>query len=305
MNRMIKEKYCRTIISIALFLLCMPGFSQDKIPVKALADFSLKRLLPITPILDREKLQVELPVFKMPPECKGVGDNVLSDSLGVMNSFYRKMERVRSGADDTITVLHIGDSHIRGHIFPQTAGKILKESFGAVKYIDLGINGATTLSFANEQKMDEIRNINPDLLIISFGTNESHNRGYNPIAHYKRMDDLIYMIRRTVPAVPIIMTTPPGSYDRFRIRRRRYSYRVNPRTSIAVDNILKYADHNGIAVWDMYNIMGGKKFACLNWINSKLMRNDRVHFFAPGYVLQGEMLGRAIIKAYNNYVRNR
>ncbi len=61
------------------------------------------------------------------------------------------------------------------------------------------------------------------------------------------------------------MTTPPGSYESFRQRRRRRTYKINPRTAVAVQTIRCYADENGLAVWDMYEILGGTHRACLNW----------------------------------------
>ena len=53
----------------------------------------------------------------------------------------------------------------------------------------------------------------------------------------------------------------------------------------------------------MYNILGGTRRACLNWQEAGLMRPDHVHYMPDGYVLQGELLYQALIKAYNDYVR--
>ena len=87
------------------------------------------------------------------------------------------------------------------------------------------------------------------------------------------------------------------------MRRRRRTYSINPRTALAVQTIHKYADENGLAVWDMYNILGGTRRACLNWQEAWLMRPDHVHYMPDGYVLQGELLYQALIKAYYDYVR--
>lgn len=121
--------------------------------------------------------------------------------------------------------------------------------------------------------------------------------------HYRQMDDLVRLLRDSLPGVPMLLTTPPGSYESFRMRRRRRTYSINPRTALAVQTIHKYADENGLAVWDMYNILGGTRRACLNWQEAGLMRPDHVHYMPDGYVLQGELLYQALIKAYNDYVR--
>ena len=68
-----------------------------------------------------------------------------------------------------------------------------------------------------------------------------------------------------------------------------------------VQTIRRFADANGLAVWDMYDVFGGVRRACLNWQEAKLMRPDHVHYLPEGYVLQGEMFYQALLKAYNDY----
>ena len=216
--------------------------------------------------------------------------------------FWEKMRMLRLGASaDTIRIVHVGDSHIRGHIFPQTTGELLRKTFGALTYMDMGINGAFCVTFTRPVRVADIAALHPDLVILSFGTNESHNRRYNSKLHYQQMDELVRMLRDSLSGVPMLMTTPPGSYESFRQRRRRRTYKINPRTSVAVQTIRRFADANGLAVWDMYDVFGGVRRACLNWQEAKLMRPDHVHYLPEGYVLQGEMFYQALLKAYNDY----
>lgn len=60
-----------------------------------------------------------------------------------------------------------------------------------------------------------------------------------------------------------------------------------------MQTIRRFADANGLAVWDMYEAFGGVRRACLNWREAGLMRPDHVHYLPEGYVLQGEMFYRA------------
>lgn len=204
-------------------------------------------------------------------------------------------------AVDTVRIVHVGDSHIRGHIFPETTGGLLQRTFGALSYTDIGINGAFCTTFTRPDRVADIAALHPDLVILSFGTNESHNRRYNSILHYRQMEELVCMLRKSLPDVPMLMTTPPGSYDSFRQRRRRRTYKINPRTAVAAQTIRRFADANGLAVWDMYETFGGVRRACLNWQEARLMRPDHVHYLPEGYALQGEMFYRALLKAYNDY----
>ncbi len=169
-----------------------------------------------------------------PAAFRQPGDNVLTDGRGVLDPFWEQLRLRRIGiAADTLRIVHIGDSHIRGHVFPRTAGEAMQRDFGAVGYTDVGIDGASCITFARPDRVARIAALHPDLLILSFGTNESHNRRYDPMTHYAQMDELVRMLRERLPQVPMLMTTPPGSYESFRQSRRRRSYKVNPRTGTA------------------------------------------------------------------------
>lgn len=246
---------------------------------------------------------IHVPLFRLPKAFRQLGENELIDSIGILKPFWEKMRLIRLGAStDTIRIVHVGDSHIRGHIFPRTTGALLQQAFGAVSYTDMGINGAFCITFTRPDRIAEIAALHPDLVILSFGTNESHNRRYSSLAHYRQMDEMVRMIRDGLPGVPLLMTTPPGAYESFRQRRRRRTYKINPRTAVAVQTIRRFADVNGLAVWDMYEAFGGSRRACLNWQEAGMMRPDHIHYLPEGYMLQGELFFRALLKAYNDYV---
>ena len=241
--------------------------------------------------------------LSLPAAFQGMGRNELTDSLHLLAPVFERLRLVRTGvSEDTVRIVHIGDSHIRGHIYPQTAGNRLAASFGAVSYTDMGVNGATCLTFTHAERIADIAALKPELLILSFGTNESHNRRYDANAHYQQMDELVKLLRSSLPDVPMIVTTPPGSYESFRERRRQRTYAINPRTAKAVKTIHDYARTHQLVVWDLYNVAGGSQRACKNWLAARLMRPDHVHYLPEGYILQGELLYEAIIKAYNDYV---
>ena len=245
---------------------------------------------------------IRIPLITLPTAFRQLGGNELIDSIGILKPFWEKLRMLRLGiAADTVRIVHVGDSHIRGHIFPETTGGLLQRTFGALSYTDMGINGAFCTTFTRPDRVADIAALHPDLVILSFGTNESHNRRYNSILHYRQMEELVCMLRKSLPDVPMLMTTPPGSYDSFRQRRRRRTYKINPRTAVAAQTIRRFADANGLAVWDMYETFGGVRRACLNWQEARLMRPDHVHYLPEGYALQGEMFYRALLKAYNDY----
>ena len=245
-----------------------------------------------------------------------------------------------SSLGDTTTflrILQIGDSHVRGHYFPLAVRHTLEQCFGSkatfndkplhknsdciatetgkagVIYSSIGMNGACASHFAGNDMIRKIAEQRPDIVIISFGTNES-SVDYFESEHTKMMDKLLSRISASCPNVKFLLTTPPGSFISKRSERTyrdkqgrlRYSYSIvqNENTRRVAQNIVAYGINHSIAVWDLYNISGGEQYACNNWKNAGLMNKDLIHFTANGYELQGNLLGEALLKAYNDYVGN-
>ena len=62
---------------------------------------------------------VSVPLITFPAAFRQMKENVLTDSLGILNPFWEKLRLSRLGASaDTLRIVHVGDSHIRGHISP-------------------------------------------------------------------------------------------------------------------------------------------------------------------------------------------
>lgn len=231
-------------------------------------------------------------------------------------------ERMNSG-EGMVRVLQIGDSHVKGNYFPRALEQVLMSHYGGavLEGVDMdcapalddagmtfnyiGINGARTVRFTEPDMLERIANLNPDLVIVSFGTNEAHGN-FNKNEHFYTLDALISGIRRNSPNAVFLLTTPPGSYittsgQSWRDRRGRWHSSAvhvpNKRTAEVAEAIVEYGQKHNIAVWDVYSIAGGETFACPNWRNSGLMQTDQIHFTVQGYELQGSMLGEAIVEA--------
>ncbi len=292
----------------ALCLLCLLCFlaeslrAQDVLPCCVLPDAAGEDCDTLALFAERTDT-LPVPALEFPAAFGRVGENVLTDSVGILNPFWEKIRQQCLGlSDDTLHIVHVGDSHVRGRYFPRAAGEALAQAFKAVKYTDVGVNGAFCVSFTRPDRVARVRALHPDLLILSFGTNESHNTRYNSMLHLRQMGQLVRLLRDCLPGVPLLMTTPPGSYVRSGRRGRSRTYRVNPRTETVVNTIRRFADAQGVALWDVYHILGGRERACANWLEAGLMRPDRIHFRKEAYVWQGKLLSQALLKAYNDYV---
>jgi len=267
----------------------------------------------------------------IPPSFKGIQPNVIQDPARSLSPFFEKLFLLQNPVDTEKTVVrivHIGDSHVRSHEFTpalhlRLAGVfgnaapgtvegyrsigILEEndSSGVICHC-IGINGATSENFMDDNYLTEIQHLQPDLIIISLGTNESVGK-YDPESHYDTMATLFSMVKTYCPAVPILYTTPPGSfkpvYRRYRKRNRVYRRVVRTEANKNMDNvastIVRFAADHQAASWDLFSIVGGEKYACQNWLSGNYFQRDKVHFISAGYALQGNLLFEAIMNEYN------
>lgn len=305
-------------IAFLTVLVAMPGYAQDVLPECPKPD---KHSSPVYPSHEMKQLMQFVSVDSpMPAVFRNTTENELADPAGSLHPFWEKL----GALDRPLRIVHIGDSHVRGHVFPYVMRCSLEDDFGSkavenipvtyqtsgiaretgsngVVYHILGVNGATCQSFSTPEHIRQIADLHPDLVILSFGTNEAHGRRYNASEHTAAMNYLIAELKASCPDVAFLMTTPPGAY----VRNGRRGKIINPRTPLVVENELKFAREHGIAIWDMYDIVGGKQRACLNWNAAKMYQRDKIHFTHEGYTLQGLLLHEAFIKAYNHYVATR
>lgn len=229
----------------------------------------------------------------MPSSFRGVKANVI-EGASFLKPLFAKIAR----GGKTVRILQIGDSHVRGNIFPQTIRKVLDTNLNKdrqrVSFDYIGINGARASKFTNESLLQQITAKHPDLVIVSFGGNEAHgNFSYSNNVHV--YENLVASIRRYNPDVQFLLTTPPGSFI------SRGGAKVVNRTYDEVCRSIKdFGLNHGIAVWDHYHNIGGSEYAANNWNNARMMQADRIHLTAAGYRLMGSLLAESIISAYNN-----
>lgn len=306
------------LLAILLLAFYMHGYGQDSIPKPARID----RMSVIVPSSEAmQKLFQLLPVEDaMPDEFRNVKENVIEDTFGELSSFFSKLNQ----PDKIVRIVHIGDSHVRGHVFPYVMRLHLEEDFGKEAVVDkpltyrtsglaeetgnpgivyhiMGVNGATCASYITPERMEAIAQLKPDLVICSFGTNEAHGLRYSSAEHRAAMLRMTGMLRAENPEVCLLFTTPPGAY----VKRRRGKKQINRQTSKVVDTQLEFCKKYHLAVWDMYHIIGGETDACQNWTRAGVIRKDGIHFSHEGYTIQGNLLHQAFIKAYNSYVGDR
>ena len=163
-----------------------------------------------------------------------------------------------------------------------------------VRRIAIGINGATTRNYMKPEQLAAIKAQRPDLLILSFGTNEGYDTEYRAERHIGQLQRFIAALRENCgDSVCILLTTPPGC-----LRKAADGGKVeNKNNGIVAETIANFARENNLALWNLYDIVGGDENACKNWQRGNYFQGDGVHFKNTAYELQGRLLGQAIAKA--------
>ena len=178
-------------------------------------------------------------------------------------------------------------------------------------YHAIGNNGATYDSYNRIGTVGVgINPLQPNLVIISLGTNEAFGR--QDISRFKSsIHRLVSNVRSANPDALILLTTPMECHrsvttkTKKRVKRKgRYrtvtstgrTYAVNPNIAPLRKAILDYGKENGVAVYDWYDVAGGAG-ASSSWISASLFAKDRVHHSHKGYNLNGRLLYDAIMDA--------
>jgi len=183
-------------------------------------------------------------------------------------------------------------------------GFVLENNHNGVLYHSIGINGAQFLHWTRvsdwSQQMEVLR---PDLVILSMGTNEAlMGRSFSRERFAAHIDSVVLRLRASNPEAVFLLTTPPDSYMSQRINRQTI-YKPNPLVESVSEVIREYADRNQLACWDLFAISGGCG-SCEMWQDAALFNRDHLHFTAEGYNVLGNYLYRALLKGYNQYVRD-
>lgn len=184
----------------------------------------------------------------------------------------------------------------KGPVDYTLSGLSLEKDDAGVLYHSIGVNGAKCSDY-NKYPLffDQLPALNPDLVIISLGTNESFDK-MNSTAYIAQLNLFVQNVRAKSPDAAILVITPPPS-----LFKRRY-----PNTFVAeyARNIAVQEVDKNYATWDLFSEFGGLFSVNKNFARG-LMGNDRVHYSKKGYEKQGRLFCEAFFGAYDNFKMNR
>jgi lysophospholipase L1-like esterase len=175
-------------------------------------------------------------------------------------------------------------------------GMSLETNDPGVIYHSIGVNGAKTESYLKCNLFEpHLKALQPDMIIVSLGTNDAYPKTFSHIKFRENYDALIQKIKKVYPDIPLLLTVPGDSY-RFRKYLNEDLLRVR---NIIFDLAIKYES----SVWDFYSVMGGQNSIYL-WHKSNLAGKDRLHFTKEGYIIQGDLMFNAFLRKYDEYIDN-
>ncbi|MDR1951738.1 MAG: GDSL-type esterase/lipase family protein [Bacteroidales bacterium] len=161
-------------------------------------------------------------------------------------------------------------------------------------YSALGVNGANVKALLKSNLLEkQLTVMNPSLIILSYGINDVY-QNFSASEFESDYNTLIQRIRFALPNVPILLTTPGDA-----MKDRTQTIKE---FSKLIDIIYEVAKNNDCAVWNFYDVMGGKG-SINQWFQAGLTNTDKLHFIKKGYELQADLLFQALIQNYLDTIK--
>ncbi|MBO2009394.1 hypothetical protein J4E00_10055 [Siccationidurans soli] len=188
---------------------------------------------------------------------------------------YVELNTVRGSARQTTGLLY---------------GLLLENGHSGLLYHAIGVNGAAVRHYNRAPLFfAQLPVLQPDLFIVSLGTNDAYDAGFDPIVFGQQLDTLVSRLRHRCPHADVLLTAPADSY-----RARRYR---NPDLARLRTVLRAYCTEHDLAYWDFAVVQGGYG-SMRAWQQAGLAQPDLVHFTTKGYELQGLLLYLALQDGY-------
>jgi len=172
-------------------------------------------------------------------------------------------------------------------------GLVIENDAPGLIYHNIGTVGSMAVDFnSNILFFEQLPILLPDLVIISFGTNESYN-SISVERFIGQMELFIKNIKIFCHNVPILVTTPPISL----LKHKRFNTYILEYTNALLRK-------ENVALWDLYSFTKKPMGAEENIAATKISK-DYVHYTAEGYIDQGTALANDILNEYKYYKRSR
>jgi lysophospholipase L1-like esterase len=169
-------------------------------------------------------------------------------------------------------------------------GFVAEQISPGVSYDVFGINGARAsriLTWNQNAFADAVQARNPDLIVLSYGTNEIADGDWTSLSYQLLLGNIVQRLRAAVPKASILITAPPERADVQLFGR--FNSLVSAQRLAALDNSAGF--------WSAYDAMGGAG-SMNSWIPRGLAQSDRVHLTGAGYARLADLLYEDLTRAW-------
>ncbi|MDR2009510.1 MAG: GDSL-type esterase/lipase family protein [Bacteroidales bacterium] len=175
-------------------------------------------------------------------------------------------------------------------------GAYLENTFPGITLSGIGINGASTKSYLKAKLFSKhLSIIKPDLVFLSIGVNDAADKDYSKEIYEANYDTIINQILNVNPDCAIIFTTNNDFYS--------YGGKQNKNQESIYEAMSGLSGRYGASIWNLFDVMGGYGSVDM-WRKDNLAKSDRIHFTNDGYILVARLLFEAVMKDYENYLKN-
>jgi lysophospholipase L1-like esterase len=204
---------------------------------------------------------------------------------------------IGNAADANSLVLRAGNNP------PELGGIAVDTVTHGVTVDALGIVGAVQKVIVNwepEAVREQLAWRRPDLIILSYGTNEAFDPRFDAEAYRADLRRTIRELREASPGAAILMIGAPDAGKRTgRGDRVGCTYDLPPALRAVQDVQHAVAREERLLFWDWAAAMGGR-CSMQNYasVNPPLGRPDLVHFTEEGYLRSGNSLFQGLMETY-------
>ena len=170
-----------------------------------------------------------------------------------------------------------------------------------VRYVNFGIVSATAhLQKRWDKKLiaNDIKHLNPDLVVWGYGTNEGFNSNLDMAAYGNQVSSIYNTVSAAAPKADWLFLGPAsGLSRRGKAAGHCNGYRIPLKLGAVRSTLQDFAAENGRHFWDWSAAMGGD-CAIDQWARSspRLALTDRVHLNRAGYQKSADALVEHIKK---------
>lgn len=217
-----------------------------------------------------------------------VVDTMYTDTIAGMTTF-----ELGSSYDTLVFEMYKSDS-LQSYFVMQ--GVNMESGQNGLTYTSIGVNGASVPAYLRCQYFEpQLATVPPDLVIFGIGINDSYvpeNR-FSQEEFEQNYRELLNVFRSVNPDVQFLFMSNNDSY----YKRRFPNQNIFKVREAMINLSVEY----GAAYWDLFDVMGGLNSIRL-WENEGLAKRDKLHFTPAGYVLNADLLFKAIRDSYGDHL---